>query len=84
VFNQHIRSYSPYLEAISSLRNPRTRHAVLTVDPLNMAFKTYWQLYVPLALHFVHGLYLLLSYDYQDKQQLFSKQHVPVNSLMKT
>jgi len=34
---QYIRSYPPYLEAVSSIRNPRTRHAVVTVDPLNMA-----------------------------------------------
>jgi hypothetical protein len=27
---QYIRSYSPYLEAVSSIRNPRTRHTVLT------------------------------------------------------
>jgi hypothetical protein len=33
---QYIRSYPPYLEAVSSIRNPRTRHAVVTVDPLNM------------------------------------------------
>jgi hypothetical protein len=33
---QYIRSYPPYLEAVSSVRNPRSRHAVVTVDPLNM------------------------------------------------
>jgi hypothetical protein len=33
---QYIRSYPPYLEAVSSIHNPRTRHAVVTVDPLNM------------------------------------------------
>jgi hypothetical protein len=33
---QHIRSYPPYLEAVSSVRNPRTRHDVAKVDPLNM------------------------------------------------
>jgi hypothetical protein len=33
---QYIRSYPPYLEAISSIRNPRTHHAMVTVDPLNM------------------------------------------------
>jgi hypothetical protein len=32
---QYIRSYPPYLEAVSSVRNPRTRHAVVTVDSLN-------------------------------------------------
>jgi hypothetical protein len=32
---QYIRSYPPFLEAVSSIRNPRTRHAVVTVDPLN-------------------------------------------------
>jgi hypothetical protein len=33
---QYIRSYAPYLEAFSSTRNLRTRHAVVTRDPLNM------------------------------------------------
>jgi hypothetical protein len=33
---QYICNYPPYLEAVSSIRNPRTRHAVVTVDPLNM------------------------------------------------
>jgi hypothetical protein len=27
---------SPYLQAVSSIRIPRMRHAVVTVDPLNM------------------------------------------------
>jgi hypothetical protein len=30
---QYIRSYPPYLETISSIRNLRTRHAVVTRDP---------------------------------------------------
>jgi hypothetical protein len=33
---QHIRSYPPYLEAVSCIRKPRTRHAVMTVEPFNM------------------------------------------------
>jgi hypothetical protein len=33
---QYIRSYPPYLDAFSSIRNLRTRHAVVTRDPLNM------------------------------------------------
>jgi hypothetical protein len=33
---QYIRSYPPYLEAVSSIRNLRTRHAVVTRDPLNI------------------------------------------------
>jgi hypothetical protein len=33
---QYIRSYPPYLEGISSIRNLRTRHAVVTRDPPNM------------------------------------------------
>jgi hypothetical protein len=37
---QHIRSYPPYLEAVSSIRNLRTRHAVVTVYQLNKAFWT--------------------------------------------
>jgi hypothetical protein len=35
---QYIRSYPPCLEAVSSFRNPRTRHALVTVDPLNMVY----------------------------------------------
>jgi hypothetical protein len=33
---QYFRSHPPYLEAVSSVRNLRTRHAVVTRDPLNM------------------------------------------------
>jgi hypothetical protein len=33
---QCIRSYHPYSEAVSSIRNPRTRHAMVTGDQLNM------------------------------------------------
>jgi hypothetical protein len=33
-----IRSYPPYLEGVSTLRNLRTPHAVVTRDPPNMAF----------------------------------------------
>jgi hypothetical protein len=36
---QYIRSYPPYLEAVSSIRNLRTRHAVVTGDPLNMGLR---------------------------------------------
>jgi hypothetical protein len=43
---QYIRSYPPYLEAVSSIRNPRTRHAVVTVDPLDT------------VLHYHEGLQL--------------------------
>jgi hypothetical protein len=32
----YIRSYPPYLEAVSSVRNLRTRHAVVTRDPLKL------------------------------------------------
>jgi hypothetical protein len=34
---RYIRSYRPYLEAVSSIRNLRKRHAVVTTDPPNMA-----------------------------------------------
>jgi hypothetical protein len=34
---QYIRSCPPYLEAVSSIRNLRTRHAVVTRDTLNTA-----------------------------------------------
>jgi hypothetical protein len=36
LFSQYIRSYLSYLEADSSNRNLKTRHAVVTSDPLNM------------------------------------------------
>jgi hypothetical protein len=34
---QYIRSYLPYLEAVSFIRNVTKRHAVMVQDPLNMA-----------------------------------------------
>jgi hypothetical protein len=34
---QYIRSYPPYLEVVSSIRNLRTRHAMATRDPHNIA-----------------------------------------------
>jgi len=33
LFIQYIRSYPPYLEAVYSIRNPGTRHAVVTGTP---------------------------------------------------
>jgi hypothetical protein len=36
LFIRYIRSYSPYLKAVSSIRNLRTCHAMVTRDPLNM------------------------------------------------
>jgi hypothetical protein len=33
---QYIRNYPPHLEVVSSIRNLRTRHAVVTRDPSNM------------------------------------------------
>jgi hypothetical protein len=38
---QYIRSYLPYLEAFYSIRNLRTRHAVMTRDPPNVFFTTH-------------------------------------------
>jgi hypothetical protein len=38
LFIQYIRSYSPYLEVVSSIRNLRTRHAVVTRDSPNMGY----------------------------------------------
>jgi len=35
---QYIRSYPPYLQAVSSNRNPKIRHAVLTRYPLNTVY----------------------------------------------
>jgi hypothetical protein len=40
---QYIRSYPSYLEAVSSIRNPRTRHAVVTSDPVNRRKETTWK-----------------------------------------
>jgi hypothetical protein len=37
---QYIRSYRPYLEDVSSIRNLRTRHAVVKGDPFNVG--DYW------------------------------------------
>jgi hypothetical protein len=34
---QYIRNYSPYLQAVFSIRNLRVRHAAVTRDTLNMA-----------------------------------------------
>jgi hypothetical protein len=36
-----IRSYPPYLEAVSSIPNLRTRHVVVISDPPNMAIRPY-------------------------------------------
>jgi hypothetical protein len=33
---QYTRSYPPYLETVSSIRNLRTRHAVVTRNPPNI------------------------------------------------
>jgi hypothetical protein len=40
LFIQYIRSYHPYLEAFSSIRNLRTRHAAVTKEPPNMVIHT--------------------------------------------
>jgi hypothetical protein len=40
---KYIRSYPPYLEAAPSIRNPRTRHAVVKLDPLNMCSGFWWE-----------------------------------------
>jgi hypothetical protein len=36
---QYIHNYPPYLEVVSSIRNPRKRHAVVTRDPLNVEYE---------------------------------------------
>jgi hypothetical protein len=36
LFIQYIHSYPAYLEAVSSIRNLRTRHGIVTRDPLDM------------------------------------------------
>jgi hypothetical protein len=40
--SSYIRSYTPYLEAAASIRNLRTRRAVVTRDPLNMVLPDTW------------------------------------------
>jgi hypothetical protein len=37
---QYIHSYLPYLEAVSYIHNLRAHHAVVTMDPHNMAWQT--------------------------------------------
>jgi len=45
LFIQYIPSYPPYLEAVSSIRNPRTRHTLMTTTQLvwlqNFSWKTW-------------------------------------------
>jgi hypothetical protein len=53
---QYIHSFPPYLEAVSSIRNPRTCHAVVTVDSLNMIpsavrFQIYRTVILPVILY---------------------------------
>jgi len=50
-FIQHSHSYSPYLEPISCFRNPRTRHAVVTGNPLNMEYIALTGIYVLVKLN---------------------------------
>jgi hypothetical protein len=45
LFIEYIRSYPPYLEAVSNNRNLRTRHAVVTGDPLNMGYRPIYIIY---------------------------------------
>jgi hypothetical protein len=52
---QYIRSYPPYLEAVPSIRNLRTCHALVTRDPPNM------------GLNFVRILYSLNSEKYYSR-----------------
>jgi hypothetical protein len=53
---QYIRSYPPYLEDFSSIRNLRTRHAMVTKDPTNMANFTVWVQNLVLTLREEHRL----------------------------
>jgi hypothetical protein len=39
---QYIRSYPPYLEGVSSIRNLRTLHAMVTRDQPNMQLNDSW------------------------------------------
>jgi hypothetical protein len=43
--------YPSYLEAVSSIRNPRTAGAVMTRDPLNMALQLTGLTYKLLIMH---------------------------------
>jgi hypothetical protein len=71
---QYIRSYPPYLEAVFSILNPRTRHAVVTVDPLVFAAvtvcithilssaKAAWRLWKSMiSVPFPHGLNIVVT-----------------------
>jgi hypothetical protein len=51
LLNQYIRSYSPYLEAFSSVRNLRTLHAMVTRDPPNMEMEVQLCVFLTLALY---------------------------------
>jgi hypothetical protein len=53
----YIRSYPPYLEAVSSVRNLRTRHAVVTRDPTNMDI-----LYLLIIPYVYSGCSFILSF----------------------
>jgi hypothetical protein len=55
---QYIRSYPPYLEGDPSIRNLRTRHAVVTRDPPNMALS-------PLPVSKVHKHFRIWNENYQ-------------------
>jgi hypothetical protein len=59
---QYIRSYPPYLEAVSSIRNPRTHHTVVTVDPLNKNGPRWW-LYVTGGIMYRVNVFLSPSLD---------------------
>jgi hypothetical protein len=60
---QYICSYCSYLEAVSSIRNLRKRHAVETWDPLNMDNDLYNILLIGLLL-------------FSTRPQIFSRIHL--------
>jgi hypothetical protein len=49
-FSIYFYSYPPYLEAVSSIRNLRTRYEVSTKDPLNMVHKQCKNKYIQYVL----------------------------------
>jgi hypothetical protein len=54
---QYIRSYPPYLETVSSIRNLRSRLAVVTRDPANLCVFVSICIYVYcLYLHMVRSV----------------------------
>jgi hypothetical protein len=53
---QYIRSYPPYLEAVSSIHNLRTHCAMVTRDPPNMVYDNGYQRLSKFKFYFISRL----------------------------